>query len=129
MKHLRASVYVLDVSPTIVHFSATFKKQFWEAFIDGKKPRAIISELGLDPDVLGDIRISGLKAMIRNEYKGGKGFRDLTTFSQAVNQFMPVESKIRYLEQQLAYKVEITASLSQCSGDHWSDVSEQNGPS
>ena len=60
--------------------------------------------MGLDPDVLGDIRISGLKAMIRNEYKGGKGFRDLTTFSQAVNQFMPVESKIRYLEQQLAYK-------------------------
>ncbi|MDD3932056.1 MAG: hypothetical protein PHT04_07780, partial [Eubacteriales bacterium] len=26
-------------------------------------------------------------------------------------------------------RLEITASLSQCSGDHWADVSEQNGPS
>ena len=97
LKHLRASSYILDVSPTIVHFSATFKKKFWEAFLDGKKPRDIISELGLDPDILGDSRISGLKAMIHNEYKAGKGFRDLTTFSQAVNQFMPVESKVKYL--------------------------------
>jgi len=26
MNHLRASSYVLDISPTIVHFSAEFKK-------------------------------------------------------------------------------------------------------
>lgn len=104
MNHLQASPYILEVSPTIVHFSATFKKKFWESLLDGKKPRDIISELGLDPDILGNCRISGLKTMISNEYKTGKGFRDLTTFSQAVNQFMSAENKVKYLEQQLAYK-------------------------
>lgn len=102
-QHLLASSYVLAVSPTIVHFSAAFKKKFWEALLDGKKPRDIISELGLDPDVLGDNRISGLKTMIHNEYKAGKGFRDLTNYN-GLNQFMPNESKVKYLEQQLAYK-------------------------
>jgi hypothetical protein len=102
-KHLLASSYVLDVSPTIVHFSAEFKQKFWEALLDGKKPRAIVSELGLNPDVLGDNRINGLKTMIRNEYQAGKGFRDLTNYN-GLNQFMPVESKVKYLEHQLAYK-------------------------
>jgi hypothetical protein len=51
-QHLLASSYVLDVSPTIVHFLAEFKKRFWEALLDGKKPRAIVLELGLNPDVL-----------------------------------------------------------------------------
>lgn len=102
-QHLLASSYVLDVSPTIVHFSAEFKKKFWESLLDGKKPRAIILELGLDPEVLGDNRINGLNTMIRNEYKAGKGFRDLTNYS-GLNQFMPIESKVKYLEQQLAYK-------------------------
>ena len=102
--HLQASPYVLDISPTTVHFSATFKKKFWEALLDGKKQREIISDLGLNPDILGDTRISGIKTMIRDEYKAGKGFRDLTTFSQAVNQFMSAENKVKYLEQQLAYK-------------------------
>lgn len=30
MLTLRNSKYVLDVSPSIVHFSAEFKKLFWE---------------------------------------------------------------------------------------------------
>ena len=29
MNHLRASSYVLEVSPSIVHFSAQFKEKFW----------------------------------------------------------------------------------------------------
>jgi sugar (pentulose or hexulose) kinase len=41
--------------------------------------------------------------MIRDEYQAGKGFRDLTNYD-GLNQFMPAESKVKYLEQQLAYK-------------------------
>lgn len=36
MSHLRASSYVLEVSPSIVHFSSEFKKEFWEAILAGK---------------------------------------------------------------------------------------------
>ena len=43
MLTLRNSKYVLDVSPSIVHFSAEFKKLFWEELSKGRLPREIIS--------------------------------------------------------------------------------------
>jgi hypothetical protein len=104
MNHLRASSYVLNVSPSIVHFSAEFKKKFWEAIIAGKKPRDIVVDLGIDPDILGEIRLNGLKGMIRNEVKSGKGFRDLDSYNKYLEGYITPEGKIKYLEQQLAYK-------------------------
>lgn len=74
MLTLRNSKYVLDVSPSIVHFSAEFKKLFWEELSKGRLPREIISTLGIDPNILGDSRINGLKTMIGNEVKKGKCF-------------------------------------------------------
>jgi hypothetical protein len=104
MNHLRASPYVLDVSPSIVNFSAEFKKKFWEAFLEGKKPRDIVIDLGIDPDILGKNRIDGLKGMIKNDLKAGKGFRDLNTYKKYLDGYITPEHKIKYLEQQLAYK-------------------------
>ena len=72
MLTLRNSKYVLDVSPSIVHFSAEFKELFWEELSKGKLPREIVSTLGIDPNILGDSRINGLKTMIGNEVKKGK---------------------------------------------------------
>jgi len=104
MNHLRASSYVIDVSPSIAHFNTEFKKKFWEAVLEGKKPRNIVIELGIDPDILGANRMSGLKYMIKNEVKAGKGFRDLNTYSNYMDGYMTSEARIKYLEQQLAYK-------------------------
>jgi len=104
MNHLSASTYVLDVSPSIVHFSAEFKEKFWNSMQAGYSPREIVVELGIDPEILGKKRIDGLKTMIRNEVCAGKGFRDLETYGTYVKTFANPEAKIRYLEQQLAYK-------------------------
>ncbi len=104
MNHLRASSYVLDVSPSIVHFSAEFKKKFWETILAGKKPRDIVTELGIDPDILGETRMNGLKGMIKNEVKAGNGFRDLDTYNKYLDDYITPEGRIKYLEQQLAYK-------------------------
>jgi phosphopantothenoylcysteine synthetase/decarboxylase len=104
MKHLRASSYVLDVSPSIVHFTAEFKKKFWEAILAGKKLRDIVIEMGIDPDILGKIRMNGLKGMIKNEVKAGKGFRDLDTYNKYLDGYITPEGRIKYLEQQLVYK-------------------------
>lgn len=71
---LRNSKYVLDVSPSIVHFSAEFKKLFWEELSKGRLPREIVSSLGINPNILGDSRINGLKTMIGNEVKKGMAF-------------------------------------------------------
>jgi len=104
MNHLQASSYVIDVSPSIVHFSAEFKKKFWEAILAGKKPRDIVINLGIDPDILGETRLNGLKGMIRNEVKAGNGFRDLDTYNKYLDDYITPEGRIKYLEQQLAYK-------------------------
>ena len=104
MNHLKASSYVLDVSPSIVHFSAEFKEKFWNSILAGKEPRQIVIELGIDPDILGVNRINGLKSMIRNEVRAGKGFRDLKTYGTYVDASVNPEIKIKYLEQQIAYK-------------------------
>lgn len=104
MNHLRASPYVLDVSPSIVHFSAEFKELFWNSLKEGKEPRDIVIELGIDPEILGEYRVSGLKGMIRNEVQAGKGFRDLKTYGSYLIEYTDPNAKVKYLEQQLAYK-------------------------
>ena len=104
MKHLRASPYVLDVSPSLVHFSVKFKGLFWNALQEGKEPRDIVIELGIDPDILGEYRVSGLKYMIRNEVREGKGFRDFKTYGSYLKDYTDPEAKVKHLEQQLAYK-------------------------
>lgn len=104
MNILRANPYVLEVSPSIVHFSAKFKEAFWERLQAGSTPREVVAGLGIDPEILGENRVCGLRTMIRNEVKAGNGFRDLGTYSQQLNGFMSDAAKIRCLEQQLAYK-------------------------
>ena len=47
---------------------------------------------------------SGLKSMIQNEVRAGRGFRDLKTFGSYLEAFADPVVKVKYLEQQLAYK-------------------------
>ena len=72
MDQLRACSYVLDVTPSLVHFSIEFKQLFWEEILAGKHPREIIRSFGIDPDILGNTRIAGIRGQIRNEVKSGK---------------------------------------------------------
>ncbi len=104
MDQLRESTYVLDVSPSIVHFSAEFKQLFWELVQSGKDPAEAVQELGIDPEILGKNRVMGLRSMVRNEVRAGKGFRDLKTYGKYLDCTLTPEAKIRLLEQELAYK-------------------------
>ena len=104
MEQLRKSPYILDVSPSIVHFSAEFKALFYKALQAGKELREIVLEMGIDPDILGENRVMGLRTMVRNEVKAGKGFRDLKTYGKYLDCLLTPEAKIRLLEQELAYK-------------------------
>jgi len=104
MALLRENPYVLDVSPSIVHFSAEFKEKFWEGVVSKKKLREIVVELGIDPDILGENRVNGLKTMIRGEVRAGKGFRDLRTYGMYIDVYTNPEAKVKHLEQVIAYK-------------------------
>jgi len=106
MDQLRECPYVLKVTPSIVHFSAEFKQQFWDALYSGEHPRDVVASLGIDPDILGSNRILGLRSMIQKELKSGKGFRDLNTFGKYLEGCASPELTIKHLEQQLAYKTQ-----------------------
>ena len=104
MKLLKASPYVLKVRPSLVQFSIEFKEKFWKDLLAGQNPQEIVRDLGIDPEILGENRISGLKRMISNEATDGKGFRDIESSNIYMNGYMSDEDKIKYLEQQIAYK-------------------------
>ena len=104
MALLRMSPYVLDISPSIVHFSAEFKEKFWEGVEAKRALRDIVIELGIDPDILGEGRVNGLKTMIREEVRAGKGFRDLRTYGTYLDVYTNPEAKVKHLEQVIAYK-------------------------
>lgn len=104
MAQLRNNEYVLEVTPNTVHFSAVFKEFFWDELLKGKEAEEIARECGLDPEILGTTRLSGLKSMIRKEVNAGKGFRDLETYRDHRAIFLTPEARIQYLEEKLAYK-------------------------
>lgn len=108
---LRPSPYVQNVSQSMVFFSASFKEQFWKMLCDGKAPGDIVIALGIDPDILGDNRIAGLKAIVKREVKAGKGFRDYITSTGGRSNYMSPEARIKYLEQQVEYKDQEIAFL------------------
>lgn len=101
---LRTSPYVLEASPSQVHFSAEFKEKFWAGIQEGKRVETVAADLGINPEILGKNRLNGLRSMIRQEVKVGKEFRDLDTYRAYHEGCTSPETKIYYLEQQLAYK-------------------------
>lgn len=108
---LRESEYVLHVTPNQVHFSNQFKMEFWELLCNGMEPKDIVGHLKLDPEILGETRISGLKTMIRNQARSGKGFTDLNACYKTLTAYDSPENRIRHLEHQLAYKDQEIAFL------------------
>jgi hypothetical protein len=73
------------LTTSFVHFSSEFKEEFWNSLNQGKLPKDIVKSMGINPDILGETRLTGLKAMIRNEVKKGNDFRDLNTYMQDIN--------------------------------------------
>lgn len=111
MDQLRESPYVLDVTQSIVHFSAQFKALFYEGLQAGKAPAEIVMEHGIDPEILGVNRVNGPKSMVLKEVTAGKGFRDLNTYGTYLEHLLTPEAKICLLEQELAYKDQIIEYL------------------
>jgi len=104
MEILKSSPFILEVSPSTIHFSVEFKEKYWNLVTSGKTSREAVIELGIDPSILGTYRIYGLRSMIGNEVRSGNGFRDINTYMTYIKDYANPEVKIKYLEQQLAYK-------------------------
>lgn len=67
IRQLKANPYTYQVTPNKIQFTAEFKEGFWKRYQSGEPALRIVKELGYNPDVLGKIRISGIRQHIKNE--------------------------------------------------------------
>lgn len=104
MDILRANPYVVHVSPNFVHFSAEFKEKFWNLRLERKSASEAARELGIDPDIIGEGRINGLRTTIKNEARSGNGFVDISAHGEHMDYYINPDARMKYLEQRLAYK-------------------------
>lgn len=103
---LRNNKYVKSISTGTIRFTEELKRYFYDEHSKGKTARTILLECGIDPEILGQSRINGIKHMFNVQARKTKGFTD---FSNS-NYRCPVksdqettESKIKQLEHELAY--------------------------
>lgn len=98
--------YVKSATQNSVRFTEEFKRYFYQKHTSGMTVRSIFLEYGIDPDVLGESRISGFCHTVNVQAKRDTGFSD----NRQNNYRRPpksedetVESRIKQLEHELAY--------------------------
>ena len=104
IKLLQAHPYIVEVTPRRVCLSKEFKEIIWNRMQQGEDIHHILEEFNIPCELLGESRINGMKSVIRNEGKAGKGFSDVQTLNYQSNGFKSPEKEIALLKQQLKYK-------------------------
>ena len=106
VEQLRRNRYVKSASQNTVRFTEEFKRYFYQKHTSGVTVRSIFLECGIDPDILGESRISGFCHTINVQAKRDSGFVD----ERQKNRRRPakagdesVETRIKQLEHELAY--------------------------
>jgi hypothetical protein len=107
IEELRKSPHILSVSEKTISYSAKFKEHVYNEYKAGKSYETILTEAGIDPDMLGIKRINSLRTMVHAEGKRKAGFTDKSsrlpygTYTKRVAK--TYEGKITQLEHELAY--------------------------
>lgn len=106
MDHLRMNHYVKSISPSTIRFTEEFKRYFYKCHTSGKAARSIFLECGIDPEILGESRISGFCYTLNKQARRESGFTD----NRQNNYRRPartgeesVDTRIKQLEHELAY--------------------------
>ena len=116
---LRINPYTASVTPSVIHFTLDFKKEFWRLSAEGCTGNQAFRKLGCDPDVLGFERVHNVTKRVRREGKSSEGIRALRKsrmklthegFSNAELEKMSrreseqrMQNEIVYLQQQMAF--------------------------
>lgn len=103
---LKENPYVYRVTARMISFTAEFKERFLAEYERGKTPASIITGAGIDPQVLGNSRITGILLHVKDQAKRAERFENKRTYqpsSISGNRAMTANQKIVKLEHQLAY--------------------------
>ena len=112
---LRQNPYTHTVTAQTISFTTEFKRIFWEKSQAGQTPSEIMREMGYDPEVLGQSRISGIKSHIKEQiwseegiHAGrksvGKGMKedDLKQLSSSKS-MIKMANELAYLRQEVEF--------------------------
>ena len=105
----------------MISFTKEFKAEFWQRYQGGQRPRDIVKDLGYNPEVLGDVRISGIQLLIKKTAKSGKKFVDAPLAGMPVKRLTSVDyeptketviqmqNEILYLKEEIEFLKKISS--------------------
>ena len=102
---LRNNPNVAGVTGRLIYFTPEFKQKAYDELIGGAKLRDILLRSGIDPSVLGEIRIRGLQQKLEKQAARPEGFQNLKQSGQkpVTSKEKSLEKQVRELQHQLAY--------------------------
>ena len=103
---LNNNPYVKQASCLNVRFTEEFKQIFSRKRAEGVSVRRIVEDAGIDPDILGEKRLEGLRYTIKKKNDVHSDFVDKRKNNKRPPEKAPddsLESRVKYLEHQLAY--------------------------
>jgi len=114
IEELQKSPHILAVSEKTISYSAKFKEHVYLEYKAGKSYETILSEAGIDPDMLGARRLNSLRTCVQAEGKREAGFTDKNsrlpprTLSAKVaktnsGKISRLEHELTYVKQELEY--------------------------
>lgn len=108
--HLSQNPNVASITRTNITFTAEFKRRFYDAKKKGKSIHSILSENGIEPDILGESRVKSLSWRINRMAKRESGFEDLRSqckeqsYEQTEQKRLTIlERKVHMLEAQIEF--------------------------
>ncbi len=102
---LRANPHVESVTKRTISFAPAFKQKVYDEMMNGAGIRDILLRHGIDPNVLGEMRIKGICEKIQKQAERPEGFQNLKRTGQkpVTSREKSLEKQIRELQHQLAY--------------------------
>jgi len=102
---LRKNPYIKKVSAKSITYTKEFKEKFHEEYRAGKLPSQILSDMKIDPQMLGKRRRDGFVAKMKIYESRLEGFEDTRknhSGRPATKQLTDIE-KIKHLERKITY--------------------------
>lgn len=104
---LRECPFVSSIISGRIQFTPEFKRMAYNQLVGGKSMRAIFEENGIDPDVLGNARVWGFAAKLRQNADREGGFEDRRSHSHRKpaigTREQALSARVEQLEHELAY--------------------------
>ncbi len=106
MEILRSNPNVASVSETTVRFTKEFKELLYSEKQNGRSIYHTLQKAGIDPDILGQSRIDGIRYTLNKQAAKENGFSDLRSgnYRHATPEGEEtLKQQIKRLENELAY--------------------------